>query len=479
MCIRDSDIIGEQENLSIQGQDSVYLLHTREYTQTRNLLDFIKLEEAVSQNNISMAPVNTSREVFLPFRNDVVSIDSALFSGGYFRINIRNQSSLTVNFTLTIPGVTLGADTLKINASLFPGSSREIRQELTGYKYSEPAGQPPLFKNSLWVIAESHASGTNTGGNVIFDVEISDFYFSSVSGRFSEQSVGRKTDVIDAHLGENLNDFRNKITLKSASLSITAMYQSVYNNPFNLRIDSLTVLAKHNNEELYVTDKSGNRYFYFTVTGGNVNVEFNETNSNIADVINFVPDVFEISASYNIIGNNQSGTITSRDLSGISIDINAKSVLALARSSVKDTLALIIKPDDRIDIRNAQYGIVTMEALNAIPLKSWIKMDFVDSHYNHLFTLRIDNSDTIIVDGAGVDNITGEVISPTPSVKKVELSKQDILNLADAHYIIATVCIETSAYKNPDPVLVTVRASDWLRFNLYGHINYHINFDEL
>ena len=472
------DILGDQENLTI-GEDSIYLLHTREYTQNWSLLEFIKLDQAVSQKNISMAPVSAAKDVYLVFRTDVVQIDSAIFSGGYFKINVRNQSSLTTNFEITIPGITLDGNILVVTASLDAGESREIRQELAGCKYSEPVNQPIPFKNTLWVTAQSNATGVNTGGSVLFDVEISDFYFSSVSGRFTEQPVGRKTDLVDAHLGENLGDFRNKVKLKSALLKLSAFYQSIYNNSFKLKVDSLTFRAIHNGEEMYLTDSTGSRYLHFTVEQGTADIVLNETNSNIEDIVNFFPDVFEISASFRIIGNNQYGTVTSGDLSGVSIDINTKSILALARSSVTDTIAIKISQSDRDDIKNAVSGSLKLEIENAIPLNGWIKIDFADSLMNPVLSINIENADTFFVSGAPVNSITGEVIAPSSSLRKVELSQDDIFKLAATYYIILSASVETSSYNFSDPVLVMLRASDWLRLNLSGLIKYHVNANEL
>jgi hypothetical protein len=469
-----NDVIGNQENLDVE-PDSIYLIHSREYTQVRNLLDFIRLEGAVNENNLTTPPVNGNRDVFLDFRSDVVEIESAVFSEGHINLNVRNTSSLTVSFTITIPAISLNQMTLVINATLAPGENTVIMQSLAGYEYSEPPDQPPLLRNTLWIHAESRATGNNTGGDVEFDVEISDFYFSSVTGRFNEQDIGRRSDTISADLGRDLNDFRNKIHLASAALRLTVQYQSIMNNPFNLWIDSLSITAVSEAGEVYLIDSTGNRFMHLLLNQGTLHIDFNETNSNIIEVINSVPEQIIISASFKIIGEHQSGTITNEDISSISLDINTRSILAIGRSTISDTLNIYISNDERDELRNAQLTNFSLDILNAIPVRGWIKVDFLDSLRNHVFSLKVENEDSLMIQAAPVDISTGEIISPGITFRYIDLTREEILLLAEAYYVVANVSVETSAYRETDPPLVIIRASDRMKVNLYGRVKYHVN----
>jgi hypothetical protein len=468
------DVIGEQENIEVE-PDSIYLIHTREYTQVRNLLDFIKLEGAVNEENISIPPLNGSRDIFLDFRSDVVEIESATFSGGDINLNIRNTSSLTVSFIITVPGIRLSQSPLVLSASLAPGENTMIMQDLAGYTYSDPPNQPPLLRNTLWIQAEANAAGTNTGGNVEFDVEISDFFFSSVTGRFSEQDVGRKSDTISADLGRDLDDFRNKIHLASAALRISAEYRSVFENPFNLRIDSLTIAAVSDNGEIYLTDSTGSRYINLFLDQGTIDINFNESNSNLIEIINSVPDNFIISASFRILGGNQSGTITNEDLSNIRLDISTRSILALARSTITDTLRIWISDDERDRIRDAQLTNFSLDILNYVPVKGWLRIDFLDSLRNRTFTLRVENDDSLMIQGAIINEADGNVTSPSVTFRHVDLTREEILQLAESYFVIARVSIETSSFRETDPPLVIIRASDWMKVNIYGRVKYHVD----
>jgi hypothetical protein len=468
-------IIGTQENISIDPVDSLYILHTREYTQTQGLLEFLRLNEPVSEQNLSVAPVNDSRDIFFDFRSDVVEIDSAEFSSGYIYLNVRNRSSLRVNFVITLPGVRQGGNTFIINIPLGPNESTEIRSELAGYFYSEPLNQPQLFTNRFWIQAQSFATGTNTGDDVEFDVEISDFAFRTLSGRFTEQNIRRRTDTIEAHLGDDLTDFRNKITLQSASLRLSARYDSKFENPFSVRMDSITLLARSGSEEIYLTDSTGSRYFRVQMTRGVVNLNFNETNSNVIEIINALPDYFEISSTVKILGNNMSGTITDEDIAGLLVDISTKSVLAIAKSSRIDTTKFEMNEDDRQEIRKAKFSTIFADIENAIPIRAWIKVQMLDSAFNHLLTLNLNNSDSALTEGAIVNAFTGEVISTSKSFFSTELSQEDIFKFAESHYLVTSVTIETSSYSLPDPPLVTIKASDWINLRVYGRVKYRVD----
>jgi hypothetical protein len=470
------EVIGDQDNLEIETPDSIYLIHSREYTQVRNLLEFIKLVGAISQENVPIPPVNGSTELFLNFRNDVVEVESAVFAEGHINLDIRNTSSVNVSFTITIPGIRLNQTELVLTASLAPGENATINQDLAGYEYYDPPNQPPLFSNTLWIQAESQASGTNTGGNVLFDIEISDFYFSSVTGRVSEQVIEPQTDTIRADLGTDLDDFRNKISLASASLVLSAQYHSVHTNPFNLRVDSLSIIARSEWGDVYLVDSTGSRYMTLLVEQGSIHIDFNQDNSNIIELINSVPDEFIITAGLTILGENQSGTITNQDFSNISLEVSTHSILAIGRSTVMDTLRVNISNDERDDIRNAQLSSFSLDVLNAIPVQGWLKLDFLDSLRNHLFTLQVDNRDSLNIAGAQVNVNNGEVTSPSATFRYVDLTREEILMLAEAYYAVTSVTVETSAYREFDPPLVIVRASDWLKVNIYGRVKYRVDF---
>jgi hypothetical protein len=468
-----NEIIGAQANLEVQ-QDSIYLLHTREYTQARDLLEFIRLREAINQDNLFVRPVNDTRDFFMDFRNDVVLIDSAVFDEGFINLNLRNRSSLPVSFLITVPGISLNGTVLVMSIQMSPGEITQVSQDLNGYKYSEPPNQPVLFRNTLWVIAQSQASGTNTGGNVEFDIQISDFNFSSVSGRFSEQDIGNRTDTIDAEIGTDISDFRGKITLASATLNLTTRYISRYSNPFSLRVDSLTILARSNEQEIYLTDSTGSRFINFILSEGNITLNFTESNSNIIDIINSIPDHFIISESFRILGNNESGTISNEDVADISMEINTRSILAVGKSTITDTLGIEISQKNREDIRNAQFSSLNLEVTNAVPVKGWVKVDFLDSLYRPTFSVRVENSDSLILEGASVSLQTGDVTSPSFTFKSVELTKEDIDDFADSYFMVLTVSVETSAYNSTDPPLVAIRAGDWVKVLSYGTVKYRI-----
>jgi hypothetical protein len=469
-----NEVIGDQDNLDIES-DSIYLIHTREYTQVRNLLDFLRLEGAISQDNLVLLPVNDSRDIFIDFRTDVVEIEAAVFSDGNISLNLRNTSSLTVHYALTVPGIRLNDVALVLSAELAPGQNVMLEHDLAGYEYSEPPDQPPQFGNALWLQASSQASGTNTGGLIEFDIEISEFQFSSVTGRFSEQDLGRRTDTINADLGTDLQDFRNKIHLAEAALRLSAEYRSIFSNPFHMRVDSLTVSAVSAESEIFLTDSTGSRFINFVLDEGIINIDFNQSNSNIIEIINSVPDQFIISASARILGDSQAGTITNEDLSSISLDINTRSILAVGKSTIEDTMRVTLNEEDREDIRNALLTNFTLDVDNDIPVKGWIRVEFLDSLQNSLFTMRIENSDTLHVEAAVVNPQTGAVTAPSKTFRMIDLTREEILLMAETHYAVVSVSIETAAYREPDPPLIPIKASDWMKVNVYGRVKYHVD----
>lgn len=469
------EIIGDQENIDVDPEDSIFILHTREYTQTRGMLQFIKLRDDVTVNNIILPPLNGSQDLYMDFRNDVFEVQSAVFASGMININIRNNSSLTVTTTVSVPGISLNGIILSLSSQLGPGQNGTISQDLTGYTYREPPDQSPENHSRLWLQVESQSSGTNTSGLMGYDFSVADMAFSSVTGTFSEQDLGVQTDTIDADFGDDLEDFRNKVTLGTASLLLRASYQTQYQNPFDFRIDSLT-LAAHSpeGEVVYLTDSTGSRYLNFRIIDGNVNLHFNQSNSNIEDLVNLIPDVFILSGSVKIIGNNQTGTVTNQDLTSVLFDIRTTSILAVAKSTVTDTLELDIKEDDREEIRKAKSGSIDLQITNALPVTGWVSVSFMDSLYNTTLIVRIENSDSLMIEGAGINIQTGEVTVPSTTIKTLEISEQDIINFSNAYYFSTSVTVETSEYNSNDPPLVKIKASDWMRINIIGKVRYEV-----
>jgi hypothetical protein len=308
-------------------------------------------------------------------------------------------------------------------------------------------------------------------------------YLISISAllpvRFPEQRIARRTDTISADLGRDLDDFRNKIHLESAVLTLSAQYESVFNNPFNLRLDSLTILARSDDQEIYLTDSTGSIYISALLTQGEISLHFNLTNSNLSEVINSIPDEIIISASYTIVGGNQTGTITNEDVTNIAVEINSRSVLAIEKSTISDTLSLYVSEEERDHIRNAQLSNFSLDILNAIPVQGWIKVDFLDMSRNYLFSLVIENQDSLIIQAARINIMSGEVDNPSITFRYIDLTADDIQLLAESYFVVANVSVETSAFRLPDPPLIMLRTSDWMKVNIYGRVKYRINLDNI
>ncbi|HZW40451.1 MAG TPA: hypothetical protein VFF33_14225 [Ignavibacteriaceae bacterium] len=476
------EIIGKQNNLSVDPTTNLFIVTSDTFKQASNLLDFIKSDQEFTSLDNNMSPENGTRDAFIEFRSDNVEIDSAVFSKGYIQINVQNNSSVSVYFKAYAPGIVKDGTPLILETNLEPHKGINIYKDLNGYSYKIPPEQlalPPFFWKQFWIKSISSSTGQPVSGEKVnFDVSISDFYFSKVSGKFSETQIGRKRTSFAFAKSSEIESYKDKLFLKEANLKLKTIYNPFYNNQFSLKIDSINIMGIKGNQRIYLRDSLGSQLLNLFVQEGSNTIDFNENNSNIKDFLTFLPDSIIIDGSYKILGQNTNGTVTNIDQIEFQTLFSTKSQLAIRKTNITDTMNVNIDANQRQDIQRGKYAKLNFEVENALPFNVIVKVIMLDSLFNPLFTLtKLNGQDSIEFSSSVIDQNTGETISPSSNKFFIYLNEDEIKLFSKAYYASLSAVIETEGANQIIPPVVSIKASDWIKMKAYGLINYNVKID--
>lgn len=472
-----NDIIKSQNYISISAsQDSVYLINSDQYNQSVGISNFITVSLQSGTASSIQVPDSGGTEVYIAFPEGA-KIYSASFQAGTLKIVGHNTKSVPASLHITVPGI-LKPDNSKLDliVNVPANSNNTVQVNLAGYTYQQPANQLFLFPGQLWI--QAAMNGIASGNGIVsFDSYVSDFIFNSVYGYLPPKSLGTKSDNFTLDLGD-ATKYRDKVFLKTATLTLTGQYKSPASNPFIVQINNLRMVGSRIGSKItkeLTFNANATNTFRFDSTGKFTAV-YNESNSNITDFITFLPDAINLSAEYfmNPDNNPTYKTATSSDTVKFTTNFATKSVLAIQQTSYSDTLKLDISQDSRDQIAKGKGVSASVDIQNAIPLNSWIKVTLVDQFYHKLFVLSktATGRDSINFPGASVD-ANGNVTNPASSTTTIVLDSTQIRLLSNnAQYAIISVSVSTTGTNN-SPVIV--RAKDWIKLNSYGRITYRIN----
>jgi hypothetical protein len=172
-------------------------------------------------------------------------------------------------------------------------------------------------------------------------------------------------------------------------------------------------------------------------------------------------------------------TVRSDDSISFMAKFTSTSILHIKQTTFTDTVNVDIKQDDRDQILKGKGAQLTVDIQNAIPLNSWIKVVLTDKNYHPLlikgipFVITKNNNGTDSVSIAGAQTYeNGNYLKSSASTTTITLDSVQISQFAkNAQHAIISVTVETSHANN---VAVVVRATDWIKLNVFGKVSYRI-----
>jgi FtsP/CotA-like multicopper oxidase with cupredoxin domain len=303
-----------------------------------------------------------------------------------------------------------------------------------------------------------------------------------MTGYLPTKSLGTHSSSFALSLGD-VSKYRDKVVLKTGSLSLKGKYNSLTINPFIVGVNNLHLVGKRNDSQLTDTLEFSNplsNSFTFDASG-NYSTVYNESNSNITSFITFLPDSIFVSAEYIMNPDNNTAYKTVRidDTISFVAKFTSKSVLSIKQTTFTDTVNINIDQDKRNQIINGKGAQLTVDIQNAIPLNSWVKVILTDNAYHPLLingaafavTKNNNGTDSVSIAGAQTDG-NGNYLNYSASNTTITLDSVQIRQFAqNAQHAIVSITVETSHSNN---VPVIVHANDWIKLNVFGRVTYRV-----
>ncbi len=400
---------------STLADDDFYLIQSDHYSANSEVTDYISLLQEGSVSQSFMVPANTpAQSVFIVFPEEI-EIDHATFLSGFISFTIQNPSSGAIRSSMRVPGIIKPDGSELIIETIVAAFSRDsIAYNLSNHQYVLPANQPSQNKNSLQLLASANSETNGSFENVT--LYLHSFNFSSITGLLPRTPLGNKRTAASLNLND-IADFQDKLFIKEGTLKLKSEYVSDHNNFFELEIANIQVNGIRNSGEIKLLRRNDGQNTTVKLINGFYELEFNESNSNLAEFISFLPDSIVISSEYILNPSNDKiiRTVTNLDSIKFSAQFATRSVFALKQTNFIDTLEIDLSQDDRDKIRDAVDADLNIYLENAIPINAFVKATLTDENYFPLFTLTKNQNgiDSLQFLGSQVNNITGQIISPT------------------------------------------------------------------
>src|ERR1035437_6031876 len=243
-----NDIIKSPDYISINSKDNTYMITSDSLDQYVPVSQFIQIN---TERSTPTAPVladsKTTLGGFIEFP-DGAKVNQAVISQGKFKIVAHNSSPTDVQLTINIPGITKNGTAFPITMKV-PANTNSITQnfDFINCLYLQPADQVSSEDGQLGFKA---SASSETGLALIsFETFTSNFIFSSMTGYIPTKSLGTHSSSFALNLGDATN-YRDKVVLKTGSLSLTGKYHSLAPNPFIVGVNNLHLVGKRNNSQL-------------------------------------------------------------------------------------------------------------------------------------------------------------------------------------------------------------------------------------
>jgi hypothetical protein len=485
--------------------DSLYMLVSSDISGSAAIQDTIKIPVQQIPTDFDLSGTVTPGT---PIRRGLVynpdpefHLLKAEFKSGTINLKLNNESSVPVKYTFVLPGFInrITNAVLELNGTLNPNSSFEEKINLALYRYEE---RPVLGFNQLNHPYASQASPgfffvgiaevTESGLiNFGFTSEITsdEIIVSRMEGRLKRTELARQIFTFDNTFGQDVGDFGSKIKFQEIDLNFASITTGDFEG-LKIIIDSLMVtgydiLPNGNRANTIPLLFDGNPYLVREMVAGvPISLVFNETNTNLTDFLTSFPDEIEVSTKFVIdnVSATSTGVVSSEDSIHYTIDIRAPLKVSLSDAGYADTVKIEgLSEENRKDIVNGNSANLTLELENMIPLGVLAKVTMLDKNYDPLFILKSSDNNVvgdIIQIGSAAINNEGIPITPATQTTTLLMDKDDFRKFAETEYVLIDVAVRStgSTATNFGP-FVRVRAKDWVKFKIYGGINYYLDLD--
>ncbi len=289
--------------------------------------------------------------------------------------------------------------------------------------------------------------------------------FDAVFGFIGDYELISETGEIELDFFDN--PLEGDITFANPQINFDIL--NSYGVPAEVTINRLTGLKGENDSILMNFDPSINpfNYAYPKVShyvldpvdfAQDTTISINGTNSNVANLVSFMPDkiAYALSAISNP-GAAAGDTLYNFVADNSRMDVDLRFVLPMHFTATNfvyiDTVDVDLTeiPDEMELVKTIK---LELEVTNGLPTDIDFQLIFVDSLYNEVDSLFVEGDQPIIPAGQtemdySIDPPGLYVVSPTTEITRIEYTGDEILDLEGVKYGIIKVGLNTST----DPVL--------------------------
>ncbi len=353
-------------------------------------------------------------------RNDV--IDSARVSAGTLSLTLDNGSSLDATMLIAVPSLVSASGQPFVANVPVPGNSTEVRNfDLTNYNLvPEGAVAPQTVQVACTASVGGSGSPEVVASGASFDVDatLSELTFASVTGVFAPfvQDLEDISTTIDVPTGFDA------IEMLEAILILEIDNGADVGGQLDVTIDGFKDGSPTNS--LLVTGDIEPR----TLATGGISLI---TNSDVATLLNPIPDSISVSGSVTVGGGSYHGTVRAGDeISGL-VKIHAPMHVVIHESQVQiDDLDSVEIEQEDIDIITDHFveGRFVYRLVNALPVGASVDL-FFDEDSSVLYVSPVDTIGGLEVE-AGVVDGNGLITAATdPGYKTIVLDSAQVRSI--------------------------------------------------
>ena len=209
-------------------------------------------------------------------------------------------------------------------------------------------------------------------------------------------------------------------------------------------------------------------------------IEYDESDINIIDFLTKFPDLIDVRNKFILdnISPTKPASISDRDSIRVNLNITAPAIISLKETGRGDTVKVEISDDDRSNLVRGVTATITIEVENHIAIGLMVKCIFADKNYNTLFTLRNpDNplSETFELQPSAVD-VNGYPTQPGITKLTCVLSQDEFQKFRNTEYVIVSLQLHSTGSTSTEfGPFVRIRAKDFVKFKMYGGVNYNLD----
>ena len=441
------------------GSNSVYIdeIYALKISFIPKRLKMFYAEASFDERNYSF-----STESELTNIGNAVMLNDIQLKNGIVDIALENYTNLSGNFIISTNEIYQNSNSFSTQIDLPAKGNFPKIYSLANYNISPKNNSELTFNNSVSILSTNNQFvKLNGNDSMTYSISIRDTEVYSFSGAITSevnQSFMFEKEDITNYLNGNLNIGEASISIfinNGSSLQIKT--NDSYISGYHIKKGE-TFTCKIKDAEI---QPSG-------LTRIDIdNEEFTKFLNNFTND-NSIPNVFNFQSKVYISTNNNSYVLSNRDSIGGYIELKIPLDIALSNLSTSGSTNINISQSIKEELENLNFGIITINCANGVPLEGHLRIIFMDDAGNGISFPKQDLDTKYIISAANVDS-RGYSISESISIITDIFMKEDINFIKECTTCTFDVILNSSSGSN-----VVLRNSDKIKLNILTEFGYTI-----